>query len=100
MASGRNAGVVRPGFSARAEKVVERVGLPAAKQLWALSEAGVHYIRDTIAEIGNPAIVESAGLADVFKTQDAEAMFIRLGLIGKNSEPKSRVGRSSACATS
>lgn len=82
-ASGRNAGIVRPGFSARMETVVERVGLPAAKQLWALSEAGVRYVRDTTAEIGSPTIVESEGWLDVFKTQDAEAMFTRLGLIGQ-----------------
>src|SRR3954469_3045971 len=33
-ASGRNAGVVRPGFSAAPETIVERVGLAHAKALW------------------------------------------------------------------
>src|SRR6516165_3761082 len=36
-ASGRNSGVVLPGFSAPVEKVVERIGVPAAAELWKLS---------------------------------------------------------------
>ena len=83
MASGRNAGVVRPGFSAGIEKVVERIGLPAAKELWALSEAGVRAVRDTIVAIGDTGIVEGKGWLHVFKTQDVEAMFARLVLIGQ-----------------
>src|ERR1041385_3916156 len=37
-ASGRNAGFVSPGFSERVDAIVERVGLPRARELWALSE--------------------------------------------------------------
>src|SRR5215471_3872104 len=44
-ASGRNSGFVMPGFSAPIEKIIERVGLPAAKALWELSQAGVEYVR-------------------------------------------------------
>ena len=51
-ASGRNSGFVMPGFSTKVENVVERIGLPATKALWALSEQGVQYVRRTIAEIG------------------------------------------------
>src|SRR5579863_9486238 len=40
-ASGRNCGVVAPGFPAPIEKIIERVGLAVAKELWGLSEAGV-----------------------------------------------------------
>ena len=32
-ASGRNSGLVSPGYSAQIEKIVERIGLPAAKAL-------------------------------------------------------------------
>src|SRR5881628_1189968 len=39
-ASGRNSGFVSPGYSAQIEKIIERIGLPAAKALWELSEAG------------------------------------------------------------
>src|SRR5690349_4008054 len=44
-ASGRNAGFVSPGFAERIDAIVERVGLPRARELWALSVAGVDYIR-------------------------------------------------------
>src|SRR5450432_1676883 len=50
-ASGRNAGFVSPGFS---ERIDASVGLPRAKELWALSDAGAEYIRR-----------ESAGMPDV-----------------------------------
>src|SRR5947199_10730505 len=48
-ASGRNGGFVSPGFSEQIDAIVERVGLPRARELWALSEAGVEYIRRAIA---------------------------------------------------
>src|SRR5476649_2033050 len=51
-ASGRNTGFVLPGFSEHIDDVVERVGLDHAKQLWALSEQGVDYVRRTIDETG------------------------------------------------
>src|ERR1700726_5337970 len=60
-ASGRNSGFVLPGFSARIEKVVERIGLPATKALWTLSEAGVQYVRDAIAENHMDDVVEGKG---------------------------------------
>src|SRR5216683_2071940 len=82
-ASGRNSGFVMPGFSARIEKVVERIGLPATKALWELSEAGVQYIRDAIADIGIAGIVEGKGWLDVFKTPDADAARARLSLLGQ-----------------
>ena len=44
-ASGRNGGFVSPGFAERIDAIVDRVGLPRAKELWALSEAGVDYVR-------------------------------------------------------
>ena len=51
-ASGRNAGLVAPGFSERIENIVERVGLARAKELWALSAAGVEYVRAAIRDTG------------------------------------------------
>src|SRR6187402_1021899 len=53
-ASGRNGGFVSPGFAERIDAIVERVGLPRAKELWTLSEAGVEYIRRAIAETAMP----------------------------------------------
>jgi gamma-glutamylputrescine oxidase len=71
-ASGRNGGAVLPGFSAQIEKVIERIGLPATKVLWELSQSGVQYIRDGIADIDPAGIMEGSGCLDVFKTPQAD----------------------------
>jgi gamma-glutamylputrescine oxidase len=47
-ASGRNTGFVLPGFGADADKLIARVGFEHAKSLWALAEAGLDYVRDTV----------------------------------------------------
>ncbi len=80
-ASGRNSGLVLPGFSAQIEKIVERIGLPATKLLWELSEAGVRYVRDAIGEIGAPGIMEGKGWLDVFKRPETERVLARVRLL-------------------
>jgi gamma-glutamylputrescine oxidase len=80
-ASGRNSGFVSPGYSAQIEKIVERIGLPAAKALWELSEAGVQYVRDTIGEIGAGGMLEGKGWLDVFKTPDSGGALARARLL-------------------
>ena len=47
-ASGRNTGFVLPGYSEDVDNIVERIGLDHAKQLWALSEVGLLYVREAI----------------------------------------------------
>ena len=69
-ASGRNTGFVLPGFGAPIDDVVERVGLDHAKQLWALSEQGVDYVRRTIAETGMPGVDPVPGWLHVSKTDN------------------------------
>jgi gamma-glutamylputrescine oxidase len=49
--SGRNAGIVAPGFAESAERIIERVGLHDAKNLWRLSEGGVEYVRAALADV-------------------------------------------------
>jgi gamma-glutamylputrescine oxidase len=80
-ASGRNSGCVLPGYSAQIEKIIERVGLPAAKALWELSQSGVQYVRETIAEIGDTGIIEGKGFLDVFKKPDADRAMTRVKLL-------------------
>ena len=55
-ASGRNGGMVLPGFSVPPERIIERVGLERAKALWTLSLDGVDYVRDAIDETGMPGV--------------------------------------------
>lgn len=83
-ASGRNSGVVLPGFSTPVEKVVERIGLPAAGALWELSQSGVQYIREAIADIGDIGIIEGNGWLHVSKWwPDADRILARVGLLGE-----------------
>ena len=82
-ASGRNCGVVMPGYSAALAGIVERVGLARAKALWTLSERGVDYIRDTIADAG---IIDAApvdGWLDISKVDDGDAFMAVLALLGQ-----------------
>jgi gamma-glutamylputrescine oxidase len=83
-ASGRNSGFVSPGYAAQIEKIVERIGLPAAKALWELSEAGVQYIRDTIGDMGGRDIGEGEGWLDVSKTPDAGRASDRVRLLAQD----------------
>jgi gamma-glutamylputrescine oxidase len=73
-ASGRNAGFVAPGFAERLEAIVERVGLRRAKELWALSAAGVDYVRTTIHETGMTGVDPVHGRLTVRRTDDEEAV--------------------------
>jgi glycine/D-amino acid oxidase-like deaminating enzyme len=69
-ASGRNAGFVSPGFAERIDAIVERVGLPRARELWALSEAGVDYVRRAIADTAMPGVEPRDGRLSVRRTDD------------------------------
>jgi glycine/D-amino acid oxidase-like deaminating enzyme len=80
-ASGRNTGVVLPGFSLPVEKIVERIGQSATAALWKLSQAGVQYIRDAIAETGDADIIEGDGWLDVSKWPDADRILARVGIL-------------------
>ena len=83
-ASGFNTGFVLPGFAADMEAVVKRVGLEHAKRLWALSEAGLDYVRTTIRATGMPGVdpVE-AGWLKVSKIDEAEQDLAAVRLIGQ-----------------
>jgi len=69
-ASGRNAGFVSPGFAERIDAIVDRVGLPRARELWALSVAGVDYVRRAIGESGMPGVASGEGKLSVRRTDD------------------------------
>ena len=83
-ASGFNTGFALPGFAADMEAVVQRVGLEPAKRLWALSEAGLDYVRATIHATGMPGVdpVE-AGWLKVSKVDEAEEDLAAVRLIGQ-----------------
>ncbi|MSP46807.1 MAG: FAD-binding oxidoreductase [Xanthobacteraceae bacterium] len=72
-ASGRNTGVVLPGFAVSASALVERAGLDHAKALWARSEAGAEYVRSAAREMEGVALSEG-GWLHVSRTDNPAAM--------------------------
>lgn len=82
-ASGRNSGFVLPGFSQSNEAIVERVGLDHTKELWALSEGGVEYVRAAIAENEMPGVNPVDGWLHVSKTDNGDALLTELTLLGQ-----------------
>jgi len=80
-ASGRNGGFVSPGFAERIDAIVDRVGLPRAKELWALSEAGVEYIRRAIAETAKPDVEPRDGRLSVRRTDDEAGLIEHVAML-------------------
>ncbi len=88
-ASGRNTGFVLPGFSEDIDDIVGRIGLDHAKQLWALSEAGIAYVRDTIRSTAMPGVDPVDGWLKVSKVageNETRALVERLRWIGADVE--------------
>jgi gamma-glutamylputrescine oxidase len=79
-ASGRNTGFALPGFGQSPDVIVERVGLEHARALWALSKAGLDYVRQTIQEHDISSGV-SDGWLYVSKTDRADSIDAEAGLL-------------------
>ena len=73
-ASGRNVGFVLPGFMETIDRIIERVGMEQAKELWALSERGVEYVRDTIRDTNMPGVTPADGWLQVAKFRHDPAL--------------------------
>ncbi len=82
-ASGRSCGFVLPGFGADARRMVERVGIDRARELWKLSEAGVEYVRATIRDAAMPGVEPVAGWLDVSKVDSGDEMLAIASLLGQ-----------------
>jgi glycine/D-amino acid oxidase-like deaminating enzyme len=83
-ASGRNCGFVLPGFGADVRRMVERVGIDRARELWRLSEAGVAYVRNTIRDTQMPGTeLVAGGWLDVSKVDSGDEMLSIAGLLGQ-----------------
>ena len=82
-ASGRNTGFVLPGFAASAESLVKRLGFAAAADLWALSQAGVEYVRDTIRDDALPGVSPQNGWLQVSKIDNEDRLARLVDLLGE-----------------
>lgn len=75
-ASGRNAGMVSAGFAERLDTIVDRVGLPRAKELWALSQEGVDYVRAAGEGLTTPG-----GRLSVQRVDDEDAIIRHVAML-------------------
>jgi len=82
-ASGRNTGFVLPGFGAAADRLVARVGFDRAKDLWALSEAGLDYVRTVIDEEHAAGIDAQSGWLHVSKTDNGDEAVAEIALLNE-----------------
>jgi glycine/D-amino acid oxidase-like deaminating enzyme len=80
-ASGRNTGFVLPGFGADADKLIARVGFQRARSLWALSEAGLDYVRNAITADRAVGIDAQAGWLYVSKVDNDDEFLRFAGLL-------------------
>jgi gamma-glutamylputrescine oxidase len=82
-ASGRNTGFVLPGFAADEDKLITRVGFERTKDLWALSEMGLDYVRNTIAAEGDAGIAPEQGWLYVSKFDNGDDVLRLSQLLGE-----------------
>lgn len=82
-ASGRNCGFVLPGFAAAPDSVVGRVGFQRAKNLWALSQSGLDYIRNAIVDDAIAGVDVQNGWLYVSKTDNGDEFTRLVGLLGE-----------------
>ncbi len=82
-ASGRNTGFVLPGFAAAPESIVSRVGFERAKDLWALSQTGLEYVRNAIRDDAMPGVDPRDGWLCVSKTDNGDAFTSLAGFVGE-----------------
>jgi glycine/D-amino acid oxidase-like deaminating enzyme len=73
-ASGRNSGFVLPGFHEDTDTMIERIGLDQTRQLWALSEQGLDYVRRTIEDTGMAGVDPVPGWLHVSKTDNDDTV--------------------------
>jgi gamma-glutamylputrescine oxidase len=81
-ASGRNTGFVLPGFAADAEKLIGRVGFERTKSLWALSQAGLDYVRDAVQDEAAVGIDPQPGWLYVSKVDNGDEFLGLVRLLG------------------
>jgi glycine/D-amino acid oxidase-like deaminating enzyme len=82
-ASGRNTGFVLPGFGADVDRLIERVGFERTRDLWALSQAGLDYVRNTVRSEGVSGIDPQDGWLCVSKVDNSDEIVSRVALLGE-----------------
>ncbi len=82
-ASGRNTGFVLPGFAAEPDRLIARVGFERAKDLWALSQMGLDYVRNGVLADGAAGIDPQHGWLYVSKLDNGKEFVRFAALLGE-----------------
>jgi gamma-glutamylputrescine oxidase len=82
-ASGRNTGFVLPGFAASPDSIISRVGFDRAKELWALAQSGLDYVRNVIRHEAMPGTDRQDGWLYVSKTDNGDELTRLAALVGE-----------------
>ena len=72
-----------PGFAAEPDSLIARVGFDRTKDLWALSQAGVDYVRDIIQAEAAPGIDAQDGWLYVSKVDRGDEFVRLIGELGE-----------------
>ena len=75
-----------PGFAAAPDSIVSRVGFARTKDLWALSQSGLEYVRNAVRDDAMPGIDAQDGWLYVSKTNDGDAFTHLVALLGELGE--------------
>jgi gamma-glutamylputrescine oxidase len=82
-ASGRNTGFVLPGFAAEPDSLIARIGFERTMDLWALSRAGLDYVRSAIRADGATRIDPRDGWLYVSKVDNGDELARFVELLGE-----------------
>ena len=82
-ASGRNGGFVSAGYAERLHRIVERVGLEQAQELYALSRLGIEIVGNALAE-GIPGVEPVPGRLNVLRYDDEAGARQQAELLGEH----------------
>lgn len=83
-ASGRNSGVVMPGFATDTGDVIERVGFDQARALWQLAQGGLDYVRDLIETHAMAGVAPVPGWLQVSRVETGDELIRRLQVLGED----------------
>ncbi|HKO70192.1 MAG TPA: FAD-binding oxidoreductase [Bradyrhizobium sp.] len=83
-ASGHQLGTVMPGYSLPIADLIARIGFEDTRELWALSKAGVEYIRAHATEELIPGIALSEGALELSNVDVGDRLIARLQMLGED----------------
>lgn len=82
-ASGHQLGTVMPGYGVPIDELIARVGIDHARELWALSQQGADYVRETAGRFAGGALPPPGGALEVSNVDIGDRLIGRLQVLGE-----------------